>query len=302
MNTIIKTTYQLLRNLCFLAIPLLLSSCANLETVRDFSKQSSVLTSGTEAIDYWGNWDERSKQYNNIIVNLPSKNNVTPKGPTGPITKPTKEELDAIKSLHVVISTYMDKLGNLAADNMTDVSKQVDGLVENLNNLPSSLANEKKKEVNNSYGGILKLLKLPLDAYRKHKVKKLIMNNDKNIQALIEGLSVAMDSVANFISLEEKNVLAWYTKMERNYPSKPSFKSAFQGMNDRASISSKYEIKVNALKSYTKALKTIADTHQKMAEDLSQFDTDSFKRLIMSLKIAKQKIIDARDQYRKAFN
>jgi len=44
----------------------LLTACANLESVRDFAKHSASLTCGTEVIDYWGKWDERSERFDAV--------------------------------------------------------------------------------------------------------------------------------------------------------------------------------------------------------------------------------------------
>jgi hypothetical protein len=174
-----------------------LIGCANLETVRDFAKQSAALTAGPEIIDYWGTWDERSKRFDTAIAKLPPRNGDLPHGPTSPLSAPTKEELEAVKALQAVLSAYMSKLGSLADDNLTDVSKQVDGLVENLNKLPGDSSEEKRKARNSAYGTIIKLVKLPLEAYRHYEVQKLIRENDDNIQLLTEGLSTAMDSFSS---------------------------------------------------------------------------------------------------------
>lgn len=278
----------------------LLTGCANLESVRDFSKQSASLTSGPEAIDYWANWDKRSQRYNAIVGKLPPINNVLAKGPTGPLSPPTKEQVQAIKALQSVLSAYMSKLGALAEDDLVDISKQVDGLVENLNNLPSNNPDEKKK-ANDAYGEIIKLVKLPLDAYRHRKVKQLIVENDTNIQALTKGLSVAMGSVAKFADAERQSVLTWYEITTGDYPSPPSFANAYQWEKDRKSIIESHESKAAAISAYEKSLVTIGSLHSEMAKNLSAFNTQSFKILASSLKDARSEIIAARDQYKKAF-
>ena len=111
-----------------------------------------------------------------------------------------------------------------------------------------------------------------------------------------------MGSIAKFADAEKDSVLNWYSIITDDYPPEPTFSSVYQWEKDRASIISIYDGKEKALIAYSKALTSIAKSHQKMAKDLSSFNTDSFKRLVVSLKSAREQIIDARDQYRKAFN
>lgn len=282
------------------ATAIFLSGCANLESVRDFSKQSASLTSGPQAIDYWASWDERSKRFNAVVNKLPPLNNAPAKGPTVPLAPPSKEQVQAIKSLQAVLSAYMSKLGALAEDDVVDVSKQVDGLVENLNSLPANNSDERKK-ANAAYGEIIRLVKLPLDAYRHRKIKQLIVENDQNIQALTGGLSVAMGSVAKFTTAEKVSVLTWYDLITGDYPAPYNFANAYQWEKDRNSIAEAYDSKAEAISAYENALKTIGSLHSEMAENLSTFNSQSFKILASSLQDAKDEIIAARTQYKEAF-
>lgn len=286
----------------FFAICVLLSTgCANLETVRNFAKQSASLTSGTEAIDYWGKWDDRSKSFDEIIAKLPSKGGSPPIKLIGPISAPSKEELDSIKALQAVLSAYMDKLGSLAEDDIVDVSKQVDGLVENLDKLPTNLPEDKQNKINSAYGTIIKLVKLPLDAYRHYKVRQLIRENDKNIEQLTYGLSISMNSVSKFVGAEKDSVLNWYEIITSDYPAPSNFQSAYHWKKDKDSIVQAYAGKTKAITDYKNALETIKKSHSEMAKDLSMFNTKSFKILISSLKDAQTEISNARDQYKEAF-
>jgi len=279
----------------------LLTACANLESVRDFAKHSASLTCGTEVIDYWGKWDERSERFDAVIKKLPQKADQPLKGPIKPKSLPTKEELQEIKALQSVLSAYLSKLGSLADDSITDVSKQVEGLVGNLNKLPSDMSEEKRKQVNAAYGEIIKLVKLPLDAYRHYKVRELIRENDDNIQAITEGLSIAIDSVAKFSDAEKNSVINWYDIITGTYPPQPNFSSAYQWEKDRAAIIEIYKGKTTAIIAYKEAILTIGASHSKMAKELSSVSTESFKRLVVSLINAKEQIDIAREKYRKAF-
>lgn len=283
--------------LCALII---LQACSDLGTVRDFSNQSAALAAAPQTLDYWSGIGERSKRFDDILSRLPPKDGVKAKGPVTPDSTLTAPQLAAVKSLHALLAAYMTKLGALADDNLVDVSKQVDGLVTNLNALPFADTEEKEK-ANAAYGTMLKLVKLPLNAYRHYKIKQLITENDDSVQTLTDLLATSTGSVSIFVTSEKNSVLTWYDNITRAYPIPSNVSSAFQWKKDKDSVAAIYDDKAEAIASYETALRKVAEMHHKMATELSSFDTDSFKRLVAELKSAKKEISLAREEYNAAF-
>ncbi|MBA1376677.1 hypothetical protein [Pseudomonas brassicacearum] len=278
---------------------IILHGCANLEEVRDFSNQSAALAAAPQAVDYWVGWGERSKRFDAILNRLPPKNGIKAEGPVGPNSTLTKPQIEAVKSLHALLAAYMTKLGALADDDLVDVSKQVDGLVTNLDALP--LATDEKKKANAAYGSILKLVKLPLNGYRHYKLKELIVENDGSVQQLTNILATSLGSISKFISAEKYSVLSWYDETTRQYPIPANFTSAYQWEKDKRSVVEIYDNKAEAIAAYDVALRKVGEMHHKMAMELSSFNTDSFKRLVGELKVAKNEISKTREEYKAAF-
>lgn len=279
---------------------LLVQGCVNLEAVRDFSKQSAALTSASDALDYRLAWPERRKEYDDIAKSLPPKGGTPASGPTLPATKMDKAQEKTIKSVHIALASYMEKLGELADDKIIDVSPKVDGLVKNLDNLPDS--DDDRKKSNAAYGAILKLLKLPLDAYRQAKIKDLIIENDDSVQQLTNLLAAQTKNISMSIESERGNVLLWLKETDRKYPQQASLMYAIQKRNVKSEIEEKYKGKAEAINSYSAALTKIGETHHDMAEKLQKYDTDAFKLLESNLKSAKEQIEQARKQYAAAFD
>ncbi len=279
---------------------LLLHGCVNLEAVRDFSKQSAALTSASDALDYRLAWPERRKEYDDIAKSLPPKGGEPASGPTLLPTKLDETQEKAIKSVHIALATYMEKLGELADDKIIDVSSQVDGLVKNLDDLPD--ADDDRKKTNAAYGAILKLLKLPLDAYRQAKVKDLIIENDESVLQLTSLLSAQTKNISMSIESERGNVLLWLKETDRKYPQKASFMYEVQKRSAKLEIEEKYKGKAEAVNLYSAALTKIGKTHHDMAEKLKTYDKDGFKLLESNLKSAKEQIEQARKQYKAAFD
>lgn len=279
---------------------LLFQGCVNLEAVRDFSKQSAALSSASDALDYRLAWPDRKKEYDDIASSLPPKNGKPARGPTLKATELNEKQVNAIKSVHIVLATYMEKLGELADDKVIDVSSQVDGLVKNLDDLPN--VNDDRKKSNAAYGSILKLVKLPLDAYRQAKIRSLIIENDDSIQQLTTLLSAQTKNLANSIKSEPGNVLLWFKETDEKYPQPPSLMYLIQKKEAKDEIEERYKGKAEAVESYSKAITKIGSTHHEMAEKLKSYDKEAFKLLQSNLESAKKQIEAARKQYKAAFN
>lgn len=296
-------------NMGVLTVILALQGCANLESVSNFAKQSSSLTGSEEAIDYWATWGKRVKKFDPILDRIHQPGTPFPDRPAGPTSPPTPQEVAAIKSLQGVLSAYMFRLGELADDKAVDVSAQVDGLVTNLGSLPvrgatpTEIAEEKASNAAayKAYGGILKLVKLPLEAYRNYKVKQIVTDNNSDIQALTKGLSIAMNSVSKFVDSEKNSVATWYDTQARQTPIGKNFDEAYLREENKAKLISGFSDKKKAIIAYKAALSTIGKAHQDMADNISAFNTDSFKLLVRELKEAKEEVVAAKKQYEDAF-
>lgn len=296
----------LVRNLFLLAafFALTLSGCANLEGVRDFAKKSAALSSGTEAVQYWASWDKRSKALAEITTGLSKA--VAPAAPK----VATDDEVKSVLALHGALAAYMSTLGDLADGSLPDVSKQVDGLVENANKFPIAAseglteeqAKEKREKINSAYGSLIKLLKLPLQAYQHTKVRQFVEQNDEHVQRIIEGLSLSSRAFEDFFVAERGNVESWYNLNSSLYPAAPSLLAAFQSAEQKSALLQSYDDKAKALKSYRAALKTIGEEHQKLVTGITNFNSGTLKHTLSSLADAREQVIQARDEYRKAFD
>lgn len=105
----------------------------------------------------------------------------------------------------------MAQLAALADEDVVKVDANVDGLVKNLNDLPE--VGEEKEKVNAAYGAVLKLIKLPLEAWRQYELKKLMVESDPDIQVLTRVLYKETKLTANDIKAEGVEVNNWIRRM-----------------------------------------------------------------------------------------
>lgn len=269
------------------------SGCVNLEAVRDFSKQSSALTGSAEVIDYRMNWPDRRKEYDEVSAYLGIP------GPGATASSLTPDEVKSVKALQTSLSSYMLALASLADDQNIDLSKQVGGLVDSLDNLPG--VTDDRKKTNAAYGAIIGLLKLPLDAYRQYEIRRLILKYNDDVKQLSDVLAALTRSYKPIVNNEWSSVKAWAAGAFRSRRGSVSFQDAVGMRAYMAEIDNRYKGKDDAIETYAKAVEKIGTTHAELAANLKTLNKDGFKVMEENLKSAKADIEAAKKKFDEAF-
>lgn len=303
----LSATRSIVKLSCLLLSLSFLSGCVNLEEVRDFSRQSAAITASTQALEYEQGWGGRKADLTRIAESYPV---INPREefkareidvPNADVKDLKPEQKKAIESVQEVLSKYMTQLAALAEDEVVSVDKEVDKLVENLNNFPGSTQDKASKEQGNAaYGAIVKLIKLPQDAWRQYKLKQLIVENDTNIRLLTDLLAEKTKNIAHRIQAEGIETDEWYTRIEQDYPAR-NFIDAVGGNELRIARFDESKAKARAALAAADAIKKFGTIHHEMAVKLTTFNSDSTRDLIANVKVAKEEVEKARKQYQAAF-
>lgn len=98
----------------------------------------------------------------------------------------------ALNDANRIILDYLEALGKLAADDLTNFDKQLDGISSSLQNLPG-LGTEEKKEAVDAGTAIAKFLfKAATDAYRREQLRLAVTTVDAPLQTLVTALNKAV--------------------------------------------------------------------------------------------------------------
>jgi len=292
-------------SVCIL-ISISLNGCANLEEIRDFSKQSAAITASTQAFDYELQWKERKAEYTSISKNYPAKSdgNGLKAGsfdvPKANTLELNEAEIKSVRSVHTTLANYMLAISALADDSAIETNSKVDELVKDLNEFPLPADEAERKKRNEAYGAILKLIKLPLEAWRQYELRQVIIEADPDITTLTNLLSLQTANMAHRINTEGREVDSWYARRVSDYPAE-SFVQAVEGDQARKARLTDTTEKYNAAIASSEAIAKFGTIHHQMAEDLGTFNTRSVKTLISNIKTARLEVEKARDQYKNAF-
>lgn len=172
---------------------LLASGCTDLSAVRDFANSSSQIAASETVISGWrANYDAAHQ------VALSSEMR---KADPGRAKQLEQAAADAEKYTPVAekaaqtLSLYLQTLALLADDKLPDVSSQAESIDKKLVALKVESSNTKGLAAKGSTGTILKLLEIPLDAWRQTEVRDLILRSDKDVQIITEFLATTADTV-----------------------------------------------------------------------------------------------------------
>ncbi len=225
------------------------------------------------------------------------------------ICKLYKDEQDRLIKANGTLVGYMKSMGDLAADDLTNYDKSIEGF-------GSALTGAKLLSVNESnavtkLAGVLS--HLVTEGYRRKKLRNVIKDTDPDIQIIAEALSriVAMNYVQQ-LENEREAMKNYYRKLARESVefNKTLVKNAqgAEGVSNPApldDIKTKYEaknaainLKIAGAKAYSQILINVEKAHRELANHAD--DLNSQSTLIIALSYAKT-IQGLAADFRKAF-
>lgn len=231
-----------------------LAGCANLGAIRSYAEQSADIAGYTKLVNNYIGAKERIASY---------QPNPQP-NPASLLAR--KEQKEALVARHKIIKTYMDALGQLAADDAVVYDKE-------LTALGSSLQNNKfmeKPEVS-AFVAISKLLaKAATDYWRQGKFREIIKEGNAPVQTLVASMKkIVEQGYAGELENESSAIGKFYKKIELESKD-PAGKRAlleWQKVHLSTVKTSKEEAAI-----YVKALGKIGAGHQELYDNLDRLD------------------------------
>lgn len=122
---------------------------------------------------------------------------------------------NALNDANRTILDYLEALGKLAADDLINFDKELDGLSSSLQNLPRLEAAEKKEAVDGGTAIAKFLFKAATDAYRREQLRLAVTTVDAFLQTLVTALNKAVSQhyINGVLENEQIAVDSYY----RNY-------------------------------------------------------------------------------------
>ncbi|HRQ07327.1 MAG TPA: hypothetical protein PK000_04245 [Candidatus Saccharibacteria bacterium] len=249
------------------AILLLLSACADLKGIRQFSEVSADTASYTAlSIDHVKSF-ERQKRFQDQSRHADLDRKI----------KDRKQQQDALLGLHRGVQEYMTAIGALAADELVSYDSALDSFSKNLKSAKMPHLNDKSVD---AFSALIKLIaKAASDAYRQKQLNLIIGDSNTDFQTLISSMSdiVGLYYISS-LEDEEAAVDKFYQKIiviADNAPppqqaSIQLLKESWQAKKDAIAV------KKQSCALYAKSLKKIGEGHQLLYQNREKLTAKQF--------------------------
>lgn len=276
--------------------------CVDLRAVRDFADASGTLTGNARIVNRW-------RDARKVLEPMVNPADAKPLDldalfldrTTGkPVDRGEVAKGDELA--RATLREYMAAIGALADEGVPDTSKAAAALGESLEGVGDLGADEKK-----GIAQLVRLLSLPLNAYRHKRVAELIRQAEPGLQSMVALLERRASTIyrADFAT-ERHHVGQWLDLNLAQSPGGSSFDEGaaravgFLARRLKASELARYDALDNALDAYLSALGVIGAKHAALAKGLGD-DKATLVRTLRQLKDARDTIIEANETIRVAF-
>jgi len=245
-----------------------MAGCANLKAVRDYASESAKLSEYTELTTRFRDTYDREQPYLFGEADRLAQEN----------DKRRKAAYEDLIKIHQRVSLYMQTLATLAGENAFDLSKEIDSLAGGIKAYPDFGINSKQVDAVASIAKVV--AKWITSAYQERAVRDMVKEGNEPIQTTLQGMEALVSCFKKTNENERKTVLGF---LEVEIPFADSPKDKLLNVLARAHAQSKTAEYKNVELKYDEAekgIKSIADGHKKLLENIDKLSNEEVKTII----------------------
>lgn len=259
---------KIIRMTFLLLLIFVMAGCANLKAVRDYAGESAKLSAYTELTTRFRDTYEREQPYLfGEAERLAQEND-----------KRRKAAYEDLMKIHQRVSLYMQTLATLAGENAFDLSKEIDSLAGRIKAYPNFGIDSKHVD---AVSGVAKVVtKWITSAHQERAIRDMIKEGDEPLQTTLQGMEALVRCYKKTNENERKTVLGFF-EMEIPFADNP--KDKLLNVLARAHAQSKTAEYKNVELKYDEAekgIKSIADGHKKLFENIDKLSSEEVKTMI----------------------
>jgi len=246
----------------------IVAGCANLKAVRDYASESAKLSAYTELTTRFRDTYEREQPYLFGEADRLAQDN----------DKRRKAAYEDLMKIHQRVSLYMQTLATMAGESAFDLSKEVDSLAGGIKAYPDFGINSKHVD---AVSGIAKVVaKWITSAYQERALRDMVKEGNEPLQTTLQGMASLVRCYKKTNENERKTVLGFF---DVEIPFADTAKDKLLKVLARAHAQSKTAEYKNVELKYDEAekgIKSIADGHKKLLENIDKLSSEEVKAMI----------------------
>lgn len=231
------------------------AGCANLVAIRNFADQSSDIAGYTKLVNYYVNEPREIAKYQ-----PPTQK------PDGASQLLRKKQKEALIARHKIIQTYMDALGQLAADEAVVLDKEVAALGKALQD--NQFVDKTEAAAFTALGKLV--AKAATDAWRQNRLRDIIKNGNQPVQTLVLSVQKIVEKgYAGELETQAVAIEKYYGKIyaESRDPAGKQALMEWKSVHLSTIDSRRKEAAI-----YAAALGKIASGHQELYNNMDRLD------------------------------
>lgn len=236
---------------------LLLSGCANLGAIQEFAKTSADSAAYTQLTDEYVNSPETSKLYT-------LEGDVSERSRLEALAAGRKPQAARLMLMHHTLTGYMSAVGELAADDLAEADKELDGMFD---------AAVKANYVDESTGAPLRsitkiLAEAALNGYRQRELNKVIEAANAPLQQLIAHQLALMNGYGESLANERAMQIRHQRTLHALAREKGREPAAAELIWERINVTAaQFVQREKAIPKYIETLRQIAAGHQALYDN-----------------------------------
>jgi hypothetical protein len=235
----------------FVVTALLLGAtgCANLKAIREFADISAESVRYQGLVRDYVSSPERLAQYEPGHCTSCARDSAD-----------RKKQEAALLLRQVVLQAYMDALGNLAADEVVDYSKEYGNLAAAAVN--AKFVGQQDAASLNAIASVI--TKATTDAWRQKKLRELIEDTNSSVQTVIQAMQQVMQAFAKDVNNEETAATFYYRDLRKRSHDPAGIAASEEWARLRRS---EIDSRRQAIATYSTVLNKIGEGHQHLYDD-----------------------------------
>ncbi len=245
-----------------------LGACVNLEAVRDFAGESAKLSGYTELTIRFRDTYKREQPYLSAEADLMAREN----------DKRRQTAYQDLLKVHEGVSLYMRTLATLAGDDTFDVAQEFSAVSSGIKAYPDLGIDAKHVDAFSNMSKVL--AKWATSAAQERAVREMVKEGGPHLQVMLEGMVRLVRYYRKTFENEEREIFGLF---ETELPFANGPKDRLLVVIARAHVQAKaaeYQAMKAMYAAAEQGIKSIADGHKRLLENVDRLSSDEAKHLI----------------------
>jgi hypothetical protein len=248
---------------------LMLCSCANLGSIKEFSAISSDSAGYTALTEEYATSPERLKKYT-LEANEAQRTILTNQA------SERRAQVEKLRLFHKAVSAYMSALAELSSDELVSYDDDIAKLTSEA--VAGGFLDDREVNSVNQISGLI--ARAATDNYRQRKLKVVLREANAPLQALLSTMESLIRAYGSSLRNEKAAVSSYYRALIATARDEKQSAYAEELWLKSQAESERLDSRISAATGYSKTISNISSAHQKLFDERNRVSDKEVQRQI----------------------